>query len=171
MTSNSKTAAHIFTCRSLGGKKNVAYVVVPADPENAEVFDLTKAGKKQVASRFSPVQRNFEEARRALEAIPPTALSFNKSIVKFFDFSTGAQVIEFYWIDDLDRMHTLAYQIELQGSSFVFQRAQNLVAATGTAQVLSDKILKKKSKAGVSVSVSRKASLPGPGGRKRSGGS
>ncbi|MBO9828772.1 hypothetical protein J7373_10980 [Xanthomonas sp. A2111] len=166
MTSNSKTAAHIFTCRSKEGKKNVAFVVVPADPKKAEFFNPGQASEKQILSRFYPVQGDLGEARNAIENIPPTATSFHSSLVAYFDVASGAKVIEFFWFDSSKKRHLLTYQIWKDGASVHLQQAQSLIAATGLAQAIGDEIIKEKSRLDASASALRKSSLRGLGGKK-----
>ncbi|MBB4129650.1 hypothetical protein [Xanthomonas sp. 3075] len=167
MTSNSKTPAHIFSCFLPENKNPIALVVVPENPDDAEILDPTKASTKQIGSRFSLVQDDLEEAQKALENIPPTATSFHNSLVAFFDIASGAKVIEFYWIDGSKKRHLLTYQVWMQGSLVKFQKTQSIISATGVAQALGTEIVNERSRLDASVSVSPKSSLPDPFGKKR----
>ncbi|MCS3747147.1 MULTISPECIES: hypothetical protein [Xanthomonas] len=167
MTSNSKTPAHVFSCFSPENENPIALVVVPTNSADAEVFDPTKSSVKKIRRTFSFLQDDWEEARKALENIPPTATMFHNSIVAFFDVASGAKVIEFYWINGSKKRNLLTYQVWMQGNFVNFQKTQNIISATGVAQALGAEIVNERSRVDASVSVSRKSSLPDPFGKKR----
>ncbi|MDC8640596.1 MULTISPECIES: hypothetical protein [Xanthomonas] len=156
MTTQPKDPAYRFTCRRLGDKETRAIAVVPIDSSKAQIFSSTSNSEKKIERRFSLLDDDFDSARTALEAVPPTTLSFYNSLIKFFDTTTGAKVIEFFWVDRKGQTHPLTYQVVDQDGHFALQRSQNLIAATGSAQALSARILKQRSQLDASASASSK---------------
>ncbi|MBB5769427.1 hypothetical protein [Xanthomonas euroxanthea] len=164
MTTQPKDPAYRFICRRFGDEETRAIAVVPVDSSKAQIFSSTSDSEKRIERRFSLLDDDFNSARKALEAVPPTTLSFYNSLIQFFDTATGAKVIEFFWVDSKGKTHPLTYQVVDQDGNFALQRSQNLIAATGSAQALSARILMQRSQLDASASAS--ASPKDPSGSK-----